>query len=187
MYKRLTKLFIIIMNLGTILVATLEFTKGNFSRFLTFIAIFPVLLLPYVINKTKFKLDVQEMFLYYAFIFLADFLGCVVNLYNTLSWYDLFVHFLSGIFTFILGLMILKRVGNDDKKNKVINTIFALGVVSLIAVLWEIFEFGADNILKTNLQHNLDTGVKDTMGDMIVATLGGIVGMFFYLINVNKK
>ena len=49
MHKRLTKLFIIIMNLGTILVATLEFIKGNFSRFLTFIAIFPVLLLPLIL------------------------------------------------------------------------------------------------------------------------------------------
>lgn len=187
MYKRLTKLLIVIMNLGTILVTTLEFSKDNFSRVLTFIAIFPVLLLPCLLNKVKFKLNEQEIFLYYAFIFLADFLGCVVNLYNTLSWYDLSVHFLSGIFTFILGLMILNRLDGYDKKNKIINIIFALGFVSLIAVLWEIFEFSADNILKTNLQHNLDTGVNDTMSDMIVASLGGVVGMLFYLININKK
>ena len=175
------------MNLGTILVATLEFTKGTFSRILTFLAIFPVLLVPYIINKTKFKLLEPEIFLYYAFIFLADFLGCVVNLYNTLSWYDLFVHFLSVVITFLFGIIILKRMNGYDKKYKIMNTIFALGVVAIIAVLWEIFEFGADNILKTNLQHNLDTGVNDTMSDMIVATLGGFIGMIFFLINVNKK
>ena len=187
MYKRLIKLLILIMNLGTIIVAILEFTRGNFSRILTFLAIFPILFAPYIINKTKYKLNYQEMFLYYFFIFLADFLGCVVNLYNILSWYDLFVHFLSGIFTFVLGIIVLKRINSYDKDNKILNVVFALGVVAIIAILWEIFEFSADNILKVNLQHNLDTGVNDTMGDMIVASLGGFIGMLFYLINANKK
>lgn len=187
MYKRLTKLLIVIMNLGTILVAMLEFIKGNFSRILTFIAIFPVLLIPYFVNKTKFKLNPQEIFLYYAFIFLADFLGCVVNLYNTLSWYDLFVHFLSGMITFVFGVVILKGINGYDKKNKIMNALFAIGMVAVIAVLWEVFEFSTDNILKTNLQHNLDTGVNDTMSDMIVAMIGGFIGMLFYLINCKKK
>ncbi len=180
MYKKLTRLLLIIMNLGTVLVATLEFTKGNFSRLLTFIAIYPLLFLPFIINKTKIKLDQSEVFLYYIFIFLADFLGCVINLYNNVAWYDLFVHFLSGIFAFLLGYIILKQLNSKD--SKIIKIIFCLGFAALVAVLWEIFEFGADNILGVDLQHHLDTGVYDTMEDMIVATVGSFVGMIYVII-----
>lgn len=175
MCKVLTKILLIIINIGTPLIAIFEFCNNDFSRILTFIAVYPLLLVPLILNKLKFKLNDQEIFLYYFFLFLADFLGCVVNLYNTLSWYDLFVHFLSGIFTFVLGIIILRRINGYDKNNKVINIIFALGIVAIIAIFWEIFEFGADSILKTDLQHNQEAGVKDTMGDLIVASLGGII------------
>ena len=103
MYKLLNKILLIIMNIGTIIVATLEFTNNNYARAMTFVAIFPLLLIPFIINKTKFKLSDKEIFLYYLFILLADFIGCVCNLYNTVSWYDIFVHFLSGMFTFVLA------------------------------------------------------------------------------------
>ena len=106
MYNLLNKLLLILMNIGTVIVAIFEFSNQDFSRLITFVAIFPVLLVPFLLNKTKFKLNEFEICMYYLFIFLAEFLGCVVNLYNIISWYDLFVHFLSGIFTFVLGFIV---------------------------------------------------------------------------------
>lgn len=182
MYKLLNKLLLILMNIGTVIVAVIEFSNQDFSRLLTFVAIFPILLVPFILNKTKFRLNEFEICMYYLFIFLAQFLGCVVNLYNIISWYDLFTHFLSGIFTFVLGFIVLKRFNGYNSKNKIINIIFCLGVVAIVALFWEIFEFSMDNLIGSNLQHNLDTGVNDTMEDLIVASLGGIISslyMFF--------
>ena len=178
MYNLLNKLLLILMNIGTVIVAIFEFSNQDFSRLITFVAIFPVLLVPFLLNKTKFKLNEFEICMYYLFIFLAEFLGCVVNLYNIISWYDLFVHFLSGIFTFVLGFILLKRL-NGYNSNKIINIIFCLGVVAIVALFWEIFEFSMDNLIGSNLQHNLDTGVNDTMEDLIVATLGGGISSLY--------
>lgn len=177
MYKLLNKILLIIMNIGTIIVAILNFTNNNYSRVMTFVAIFPLLLIPFIINKTKLKLSDKEIFLYYLFILLADFIGCVCNLYNNVSWYDIFVHFLSGMFTFVLATIIYRMISNDN--NKLLKILFCLGIVALIAIAWEVFEFSIDSLAHTNLQHNQDTGVIDTMQDMIVATLGGIISSIY--------
>lgn len=177
MYKLLNKILLIIMNIGTIIVATIEFTHNNYARVMTFVAIFPLLLIPFIINKTKLKLSDKEIFLYYVFILLADFIGCVCNLYNTVSWYDIFVHFLSGMFTFVLATIIYRLLTND--KNKILKILFCLGVIAVIAIAWEVFEFSIDSLAHTNLQHNQDTGVIDTMQDMIVALLGGIISSIY--------
>ena len=50
MYKLLNKILLIIMNIGTIIVATLEFTNNNYARAMTFVAIFPLLLIPFIIK-----------------------------------------------------------------------------------------------------------------------------------------
>lgn len=179
MNKLLTKLLLIIMIIGTPIVAIFEFLDNDFSRILTFIAIYPLLFVPLILNKLKFKLNDLEIFQFYFFLFLADFLGCVLNLYNTLSWYDLFVHFLSGIFTFIFGVIIFRQINNCKIENKKLKVLFCLGLVALVAVLWEIFEFSVDTIIKTDLQHNQQTGVSDTMGDLIVASFGGIISAVY--------
>lgn len=180
MYKLLNKILLIIMNIGTIIIAILEFSNNNYARIMTFIAIFPLLLVPFIINKTKFKLSEQETFLYYVFIFIADFIGCVYNLYNNVSWYDIFVHFLSGMFTFVLATIIFRNISNNNN-NKLLKVLFSLGIVALIAIFWEIFEFSIDNIAHVNLQHNQDTGVIDTMQDMIVALLGGVISSIYVM------
>ena len=177
MYKLISKILLILMNILTVIIAIIAFCNNNYSRVLTYIAIFPILLLPFIINKTKYKLTDIETMMYYIFIFLADFLGCVVNLYNTISWYDMFVHFLSGIATFILALIIYKHISKE--KNKLLKIIFCMGIVAIIAVVWELFEYFMDTYVGMNLQHTLDTGVTDTMQDMLVALLGGFLSSFY--------
>ena len=177
-YNLYNKLLFFIMAIGTIIIAIMEMGSINKTRFITFIIIYPMLLVPLIIKKIKLKIKDDKIFLYLIFIFIADFLGCVVNLYNTVSWFDLFAHFLSGIFTFILGLIIYDKIAPNNK-NKVLKTLFCLGIVAIIIVVWEIIEFTGDNLIGSNLQHNLDTGVNDTMTDMIVALLGGILSSVY--------
>ena len=180
-YNLYSKLLLLVMSIGTIIIALMETGTANKTRIITFMIIYPMLLFPLILQKTKLKLDNSKIFLYYVFIFLADFLGCVVNLYNTISWFDSFVHFLSGIFTFILGLIIYEKI-STKKENKLLKVVFCLGIVAIIIVLWEIIEYTGDNLIGSNLQHVIDTGIKDTMTDMIVALLGGIISSIYIFI-----
>lgn len=175
-FKFYNMLLIIVMSVATILVALTEFNSINTTRFITFIIIYPMLFATLLLKKIK--IDDSKIFLYLIFIFVADFLGCVINLYNTVSWFDLFAHFLSGIFTFVLGLIIYDKIAKRDN-NKILKILFCLGIVGIIIVVWEIIEFTGDNLIGANLQHNIDTGVVDTMQDMIVALLGGLLATIY--------
>lgn len=181
--KKLNLLLVLVMIIGTLGCCVFYYDS---SRLTTYLLVIPVLVGPMLLNKTRFKLSSVELFWYYLFVFFADFLGCVVNLYNTVSWYDTVVHFSSGIFSFFVGLFLLDRL---DKKvsNIFTKAIFGIGIVCLIAVVWEIFEFGSDVLLELDLQHNSDTGVVDTMVDMISALGGGMIGAGYYLIMGRHK
>lgn len=52
---------------------------------------------------------------------------------------------------------------------------FCMGVVALVAVLWEVFEFSYDQIFHGNMQQLIVTGVEDTMWDMIMALIGAMI------------
>ena len=45
-------------------------------------------------------------------------------------------------------------------------------ITCMSAVLWEIFEYISDYIFDGNAQRVLETGINDTMQDMIAALLG---------------
>ena len=52
----------------------------------------------------------------------------------------------------------------------------------MIASIWEFLEFGADTFFGMNVQHSLDTGVRDTMEDMLIAFLGSLIVSISYLV-----
>lgn len=166
------------MLIGTLYFVVFEY---DHSRILTYIAVIPVIFIPFYLKKGKGFIDDKELLYYNLFVFLADFLGCVVNLYNQIWWYDLFIHFLSGIYTFIIAFYLLNKM--NIKKNSIwFDLLFGICFVMFIASVWEFFEFGVDYFLGMNLQHQIDSGVVDTMEDMIVAFLGGMVASVVVLI-----
>ena len=70
--------------------------------------------------------------------------------------------------------------------NRLFNFIFCVFFAAGAACIWEIAEFSIDQLTASNLQHNLDTGVVDTMEDMICGTVGGIIFSTYMLLK-NKK
>ena len=55
----------------------------------------------------KINISYKLEFIYIVFIFFAQFLGLILDLYNIVWWFDLFVHFLYGILCSILSLLLL--------------------------------------------------------------------------------
>ncbi len=183
--KRITNTLIFLCSLAAICFMVKDINVGNYDRILGDITIPLVLLIPRII-KNLFKIritDTMEL-IYVVFIILAQFLGSVVNLYNndTTWWYDLFAHFLSGVLTSVLALVVLNWFGVYKEKNKGFNFLFIICFTLMVASIWEFVEFGTDVFLGMNVQHSLETGVKDTMEDMLVAFAGSMIVGITYLL-----
>lgn len=185
MLKRISNTLIFLCSLASICFFVRDLNIGANQRFLGDLSMVFVLLIPKILRKIfKIKITDAMELIYVIFMILAQFLGSVVNLYNndTTWWYDLFTHFLSGVLTTVLALVIMNWLGVYKDKNKWFNFIFMISFTLMIASLWEFAEFGTDTFLGMNVQHSLETGVRDTMEDMLVAFLGSIIVAITYLV-----
>lgn len=180
--KRINNVLIFLCSLASVCIFVKDFNIGATDRFLGDLSMVFVLLIPKIVRKLfKIKITDAMEFIYVLFMILAQFIGSVVNLYNHTWWYDLFTHFLSGVLTTILALVIMNWLGVYNEKNKWFNFIFMISFTLMIASLWEFMEFGTDLVMGTDVQHVLDTGVADTMEDMLIAFLGSIIVGVKYL------
>ena len=188
--KKLNNVLMFLCSLASLCYFVRDYNIGAYDRLLGSASIILVLFIQRIFQKI-FKLKISDgmELIYVVFIILAQFLGSVVNLYNTVWWYDLFTHFLSGILTAVLSLVILNWFSMYKDKNKGFNILFIISFTLMVASIWEMLEFGADTFLGMNVQHSIETGVSDTMEDILVAFLGSIIVSLSYLLEniVNKN
>lgn len=177
-WNQLAISLILLLNTGWLIYLIVS---GIQSRILVTLSVYLIIWVP-KIARSLLKIDVPERmeFIYIIFIFLAQFLGSVVGLYSVIYWYDSFTHFLSGILTAFLGLSILNWFRKYDKNSISFNIFFILAFSLMAASMWEMFEFTSDRILSGDTQKVIETGVTDTMKDMIVAFLGAIIVSITY-------
>lgn len=181
--KKLNNVLIFLCSLAAACFFVKDINIGAYDRLLGDITIPLVLLLPRIFKKIfKIKITDAMELVYIIFIILAQFLGSVVNLYNTTWWYDLFAHFISGVLTSILALVVMDWFGVYNEKKKGFNFLFIICFTLMVASIWEFLEYGADTFLKMNVQHSIEKGVSDTMEDMLIAFLGSIIVGVSYLL-----
>ncbi|MCI5732849.1 MAG: hypothetical protein MR296_02285 [Tenericutes bacterium] len=181
--KKLNNVLIFLCSLAAVCFCIRDLNVGSYDRILGDVTVPFVLLIPRIMGKIfKIKITSAMELVYVLFIILAQFLGSVVNLYNKIWWYDLFAHFLSGILTSVLSLVVLNWFGVYNRKNKWFNFLFIISFTLMIASIWEFMEFGTDTFFGMNVQHSIETGVRDTMEDMLVAFLGSLIVSISYLV-----
>lgn len=181
--KKLNNVLIFLCSLAAVCFCIRDLNVGSYDRILGDVTVPFVLLIPRIMGKIfKIKITSAMELVYVLFIILAQFLGSVVNLYNKVWWYDLFAHFLSGILTSVLSLVVLNWFGVYNRKNKWFNFLFIISFTLMIASIWEFMEFGTDTFFGMNVQHSIETGVRDTMEDMLVAFLGSLIVSISYLV-----
>lgn len=183
MMKKLNNVLIFLCSLAAVCFCIRDLNVGSYDRILGDVTVPFVLLIPRIMGKIfKIKITSAMELVYVLFIILAQFLGSVVNLYNKVWWYDLFAHFLSGILTSVLSLVVLNWFSVYNRKNKWFNFLFIISFTLMIASIWEFMEFGTDTFFGMNVQHSIETGVRDTMEDMLVAFLGSLIVSISYLV-----
>ena len=177
MIKKINIILVLIASLGGVYFAITK--ESNIVFILKDISIIITINGLYIIQKLfKTKINDGLNFMYILFVFIAHFLGVIVDLYSKIYWYDKFIHFLSGILTAFVALYIL--VKNKENKNILFNILFIISLTMLVASCWEIFEYISSFYFNVDPQKVVLTGVTDTMGDIIVALLGSILVSICY-------
>lgn len=188
MIKKFNK-FLMISFLG-IMIYLLVFhgMEMSLSKVLTTLSILPITFVPFLVSKIfHYKVSEEIKCIYYLFLLIAMILGSSLGFYYKISWFDLLAHFLSGVFTSFLSLILMKKKGLLEAKNKYFIVLYMVAITLTIASLWEFFEFTSDKLLNGDVQWVEETGVDDTMGDMLIAFLGSILYSIYFLIRVKSK
>lgn len=176
----------ILICLYTFMFQFLSHDKRVFNNIVTII----ILVLPFLIEKfTKIKFNNILKITYTIFVILASYFGTCLKLYNTINYYDIIVHTLFGFMGSVISLNLLFILKKFDKQNLIFNLLFVISITMFMAVIWEFVEYFYDIFTNNDVQHVLDSGVVDTMTDLLVAFMGCLVCIFlYYLENIlNKK
>lgn len=174
--NKIKNLFIIISGILTIIYIINHNGNLTLSKYLVIISLYPVYFLSNILKKILYFDDKLELS-YILFIFLTIFLGSIIGFYSKIYYYDKIVHFISGILTSFISINILKKY---HIKNINFTFIFIINFSTFVASTWEFFEYISDLILKGDVQKVLQTGINDTMQDMLCAFLSSIICSFIY-------
>lgn len=127
-----------------------------------------------------------------VYLIFAGLIGSVLNVYYLTSWYDIVIHILMGYLVAMCGIFVISRLGEYKKFNVVLVALFCVCFSLAIEVLWEIFEWGADNLFGQTMQGEKLPGVNqplvgDTMLDLVCNTTGAVVFFFHFVLGKTIK
>lgn len=185
--KKTNNILIILMIIVNTICMFLSICGKYNSNILVCLSLYLIIFLPRIIRKFSPKVNDLIELIFLLFILFAQLLGSILHFYGIIYWYDSFMHYISGILTSFLAVIILILFNKYDDNDKVFNVIFILSITLMVASLWEIFEFTTDNLLGGDAQRVVATGVTDTMKDIICALLGSILFSFCYLYECLKN
>ena len=158
--------------------------RRDWERVFLTACVIALMLLP-VLLRRRYDVFLPPEFQLVAagFIFFSLYLGSVRGYYSKFWWWDVALHTSSGFILGIAGFVSLFLLNRTDRIPRGMRPIFLclFGVTFAVTlgVLWEIFEYGCDRIgphvgYPSDMQSQ-SSGVRDTMQDLIVDTIGAIV------------
>jgi len=111
-----------------------------------------------------------------AFVFFSVFLGSLHDYYERFPLWDGILHFQSGLLLGIVGFLVVYLMNSGQTKKLHMSagfvSFFAVCFSVTIAVVWEVYEYAVDVWFGFNMQ---ESGIPDTMGDLIVGGAGAII------------
>lgn len=134
-------------------------------------------------NRYNINLPLEFEFVIIVFLYAALFLGEVHAYYAKYWWWDIALHTSSGIALGFAGFLILYLLYYQGKikARPIWIAVFAFCFALALGALWEIFEFAGDQLIGSSMQNS---GLVDTMWDLIVDALGALLTSFigyFYI------
>ncbi len=154
--------FIYSLTTNRILVQIISLT----ALFITFIP----LILKILFN---IKLPLSLEIIYLMFIYGLLISGEIKGFYSGLWWWDVLMTFTASIALGFIGLSVVYVLYKEEKisLNPIFSSILIFSFAVSIGVLWEIFEFTLDTLIKSDFQK----GLNNTMQDLSVTILGALI------------
>ncbi len=151
-------------------------------------------LLPLLRKYAKLILPISLELYCIIFLFFSITLAKLFDFYTLIPCWDIILHTASGPLLTAIGVALLGLWQFGGKRNEVLTPLFVVlfGIFfsMTIAGVWEFYEFASDLFFATEMQKHeivsgvLDTGLFDTMSDMLTAFAGSIlygICLFFYI------
>ncbi|MDO4759173.1 MAG: hypothetical protein Q4A30_00060 [Candidatus Saccharibacteria bacterium] len=166
---------------GLTLVVMHFYARENWPKIWSYIATIILPWVPEILAKMGLKFSRRLELAYLWFLMPAMVMGIDFEGYKNIWAFDKLVHGLSGGLTLVVGLEFWQILASKmnwkkvTKQEKVLKSWFAMGIVAIIAVGWECFEFFYDQFCDGRMQQLVSTGVADTMWDLVMAMIGGII------------
>lgn len=113
--------------------------------------------LPMLIERSL-AIDIPPLMeaIIYCFIFAAEILGEINSFYTIIPGWDTMLHTINGFLVAAVGFCLVDLFDRSERFSFKLSPLF-LAIVAFcfsmtVGVLWEFFEFGADQILGTDMQ-----------------------------------
>ena len=151
--------------------------------FMIVTALFLTVLPAILSRRFMLRLPLTFMAAISIFVFATLFLGEVYAFYDRYWWWDVVLHGFSAVGFGIIGFIFMFYLFEGDKYAAPAWAIsfMAFSFAVMIGAVWEIFEFGMDQLFGLNMQKS---GLIDTMWDLIVDCIGAAIGAlsgFFWM------
>ena len=138
--------------------------------------VFALTLLPFFFESWS-DLRLPKSFIGAVTVFIVGtiFLGEVGNFYERFWWWDVVMHTGSAIGFAMIGTVIMLIFVRGDRLSAppLLLAAMAFAFAVSIGAIWEIFEYAMDQIFGLNMQKS---GLHDTMTDLIVDSIGALIG-----------
>lgn len=173
-------IFIYIITLGY----TFYKNMNNHYLGMTFVAGITPFIVPIIVKLLKIKVPYEVYILNLIFVYFASLVGSCLGGYST-PYFDKFTHCASGVVISEVIYIIYKcYLRNDHRKSFMFLFINALN--AMVALLWELYEYALLVFFNYDAIRHYASGVHDSMTDMLVAVIGGLV-LSFYLIKFDQS
>lgn len=144
-----------------------------------------VLMLPALFRKISLRIPAEIQLVVILFSFATLFLGEVQNYYERFWWWDLTIHFSSGLLLGLFGFMIVYMMNENEAVDFHMRggfiALFAFFFAIAIGAVWEVFEFAVDELFGTQMQKPRpgdSSGLTDTMWDLSLDIAGAAIISF---------
>ena len=147
--------------------------------FLTVLVLGLTLIPAFLLRRYRVYTPPEFQLIAAAFVFLSLYLGSARDFYYHFWWWDIVLHTGSGFLLGIIGFLALFLMNQTDRlpagDSASVPLLLWRDIRRFLGVLWEITEFVIDLVVPWTNMQSRETGVGDTMLDLIVDTLGAIV------------
>jgi hypothetical protein len=177
---RLTTVLTLIMQAWLALGLVFFILRGDWENvFLTLTVIALIVGPAFLLRKWRVHIPAEFQLIAVAFVFLSLFLGSARDFYYRFWWWDIVLHTGSGFLFGIVGWIVLFLLLQSNRLPRGVSpaliAVFGVAFAVTLGVLWEIFEFAVDSIWPSVNMMSNETGVADTMYDLIVDFIGAVI------------